>query len=389
MQKPPELTKKTLIEYGITALILLSMVIMVLTFREREFSYAMYNTSTNQYVRGKVVEIVDEQLTYDREYTMGYQLARVEIKQGTAKGQTVEIENYITATHNVVLKEGLSIIVCADIPEGIEPYYMIYNYDRTLGTFALVAAFIALVIVIGGKKGVMSSMGLLFTVCAVICILLPELFEGSNALVVSIITVILGSAVSCFCIGGLSEKTKYNIISTVLGVASSGVVYYIFMLVLRISGPTMSEAELLTVVSNVTGLKLGGILVASVLVSSLGAVMDVAVSMCASLTEIREINPKITSKELFRSGMNIGRDMIGTMTNTLILAFTGGALANLILFLSYGIQFHQLVSSNFLALEIATGISGSAAVVLTVPISAAVTAFGFKKKKNKIIKKKG
>lgn len=389
MQKPPELTKKTLIEYGITALILLSMVIMVIVFREREFSYAMYNTSTNQYVRGKVVEIVDEQLTHDREYTMGYQLARVEIKQGTAKGQTVEIENFITATHNVVLKEGLSIIICADIPEGVEPYYMIYNYDRSFGTFALIAAFIALVIVIGGKKGVMSSIGLLFTVCMVICILLPELFEGSNALVVSIITIILSSAVSCFCIGGLSEKTKYNIISTVLGVVSAGIVYYIFMLVLHISGPTMSEAELLSVVANTTGLKLGGILIASVLVSSLGAVMDVAVSMCASLTEIREINPKITSKELFRSGMNIGRDMIGTMTNTLILAFTGGALANLILFLSYGIQFHQLVSSNFLALEIATGISGSAAVVLTVPISAAVTAFGIKNRKNKKIKKKG
>ena len=88
--------------------------------------------------------------------------------------------------------------------------------------------------------------------------------------------------------------------------------------------------------------------------------------------------------------MNIGRDMIGTMTNTLILAFTGGALANLILFLSYGIQFNQLMSSDFLALEIATGFSGSAAVVLTVPISAAVTSFGFKnKEKNKITHKKG
>ena len=132
-----------------------------------------------------------------------------------------------------------------------------------------------------------------------------------------------------------------------------------------------------------------GILVASVLISSLGAVMDVAVSMCASLTEIRELNPKIDSKELFKSGMNIGRDMIGTMTNTLILAFTGGALANLIVFMSYGIQFHQLVSSNFLALEIATGISGSAAVVLTVPISAAVTAFGTQKKEKINKHKKG
>ena len=390
MKKTNEPTKKDFIEYGIIALILISMVFMILTFRDREFSYSAYNTSTNHYVRGKVVELLDNDLSYDKEYVLGYQRAMVEIRQGKAKGQTVEIENYITATHNVVLKERQSIIVCADMPEGIEPRFMVYNYDRTFGTFALVAAFIALVILIGGKKGVMSCIGLLFTVCTVICYLLPQLFEGGNAIFVSVVTIVLSSAVSCFCIGGLSKKTKYNIISTVLGVASAGIVYYIFMLVINISGPNMGEAEMLSMISNVTGLKLGGILISSVLISSLGAVMDVAVSMCASLTEIKEINPKITPRELFASGMNIGRDMIGTMTNTLILAFTGGALANLILFLSYGIQFNQLMSSDFLALEIATGISGSAAVVLTVPISAAVTSFGFKNKdKNKITHKKG
>ena len=385
MKKTPELTKKDLTEYGIIALILLAMVMMVVIFREREFSYAMYNTSTNYYVRAEVVELIESDLSDEKgEYLLGYQRAMVEIKQGKAKGETVEIENYITATHNVILKEGRSIIVCADMPEGIEPYFMVYNYDRTFGTFAMIALFVALVVVIGGKKGVFSCLGLAFTVCTVICFLLPELFEGRNAFIVSIVTIIASAAVSCFCIGGLSKKTKYNIISTVLGVVSAGGVYALFMLVLNITGTNINEAEALVLISNVTGLKMVGILVASVLISSLGAVMDVAVSMCASLTEIRELNPKIDSKELFKSGMNIGRDMIGTMTNTLILAFTGGALANLIVFMSYGIQFHQLVSSNFLALEIATGISGSAAVVLTVPISAAVTAFGTqKKRKNK------
>lgn len=380
MKKTPEISKKKLIEYGIIVLILVSMVFMVLVFKEREFSYAHYNTESNQYVRGKVVELVFEDLNTEKEYITGHQLARIEIRQGTAKGKVVEIDNYITATHNVVLKEGSRVIVYASIPDGIEPYFSLYNYDRTLGTFALILAFIALVIVIGGKKGVLSCVGLLFTVCTIICVLLPEIFEGRNAIVVSALTVIASSSVSCFCIGGLSKKTKYNIISTVLGVASAGVVYLIFMIILRISGSTMAEAEMLSIISNATGLKLFGVIVASILISSLGAVMDVAVSLGASLNEIKELNPKMTSKALFRSGMNIGRDMIGTMTNTLILAFTGGALANLILYLAYGIQFNQLMSSNFLALEIATGISGSAAVVLTVPISAAVTAFGTKSK---------
>ena len=112
--------------------------------------------------------------------------------------------------------------------------------------------------------------------------------------------------------------------------------------------------------------------------------MDVAVSIGASLFEIRELNPEITSKELFKSGMNIGRDMIGTMTNTLILAFSGGAITTLMVLISYGVQYNQLISSNYISLEVAKGLAGSAAVVLTVPISAAVCAYAYAKNKKTV-----
>ena len=381
-----DVSQKSLTEYVIIAVIFISMAFMLVTFKNREFSYKQYNTSTLEYVRAEVVEVMEEELTDTGQFTAGRQVAKVEINQGKAKGRVVEIENYVTAMHNVVLKDGTNVIVIADMPEGVEPNFTIYNYDRSVGTFALALLFLGVVILVGGKKGFMSCVGLAFTLCTVVCFLLPSLFEGGNAIVVSVVTIIMSTAVSCFCIGGLTKKTGYNVINTVLGTITAGVVYWLFMLCLNISGTSISEIDELVLVSQYTGLGISGILIASVLVSSLGAVMDVAVSMCASLNEIREINPKISPKELFRSGMNIGRDMIGTMTNTLILAFAGGTLSTLIIFLSLGLQFHQLVSSNFLAMEIASGISGSMAVVLTVPISAAVCSFaGLKKKyiKNK------
>ncbi len=362
-------------EYIILALIFIAMAAMAFSFKNREFSYTHFNTSTLHYLRAEVKEIINESLSHDNEYTIGYQKAVVEFREGSIKGQTAEVENYITATHNVVLKKGSNIVVCADMPGGLEPYYSVYNYDRSFGSFALIGAFLLLVIIIGRKKGLMSCVGLVFTVCMVVCVLLPELFEGSNAVVISVLTVAVSTAVSCFCIGGISRKTYLNILSTVLGTISAGAVYLIFMLVLNISGSNMSEAEILSIISKSTGLRLDGILFAGVLISALGAVMDVAVSLGASLNEIRDLNHDISPKELFRSGMNIGRDMIGTMTNTLILAFAGGTLASLIVFLSYGIRFNQLISSDFLALEIAMGISGSSAVVLTVPISAAINSF--------------
>ena len=96
---------------------------------------------------------------------------------------------------------------------------------------------------------------------------------------------------------------------------------------------------------------------------------------------LKEIDKNISSRSLFCSGMNIGKDMIGTMTNTLILAFAGEAVATLIVFISYGVQYHQLISSDYLTLELAKGLAGSTAVVLTVPISALICAICYGKHK--------
>lgn len=380
---PQSAPQNRLAEYAIIVLIFLAMSFMIVTFSNREFSYQQYNTSTLEYVRGKVVEVSEEELSETANFTGGWQMVKVEILQGKAKGQVVEVENYITSSHNVIAKKGGRVIVRTDMPEGITPNFQIYNYDRSVGTFGMVLLFLAVVVIIGGRKGFMSCLGLAFTLCTVICLLLPSIFEGGNAWAVSVLTIILSTLVSCFCVCGVSRRTYINFLNTVLGTISAGVVYLLFMWVLGINGTNMSEAEQLILISNHTGLQLNGVLFAGVLVSTLGAVMDVAVSMGASLNEIRELNPKITPKELFRSGMNIGRDMIGTMTNTLILAFAGGTLATLLTFLAIGLQFHQLLSSNFLALEIASGIAGSMGVVLTVPISAAICSFHTNKKKIK------
>lgn len=144
----------------------------------------------------------------------------------------------------------------------------------------------------------------------------------------------------------------------------------------------MEETESLILITQATGMRLNGILFAGIMVAALGAVMDVAVSLGAALYEIQILNPKISGRELFQSGMNIGRDMIGTMTNTLILAFAGGSLSTLLVFISYGIQFKQLISSDFFAVEVVQGIAGSSAVILTVPITAMVCAIGYRGRKD-------
>ena len=119
---------------------------------------------------------------------------------------------------------------------------------------------------------------------------------------------------------------------------------------------------------------LRGLLVGGIVISTLGAVMDVGMSISSALTEVHTANPAYGRKELFRSGMNIGRDMVGTMTNTLILAFFGSSFVLILYLYSLGLSRHQLLSSAYLAWEVISGISSSIGVILSVPITALVSS---------------
>ena len=128
-------------------------------------------------------------------------------------------------------------------------------------------------------------------------------------------------------------------------------------------------------------LRVRGLFVSGILISSLGAVMDVSMSIASSVTELSEVNPGMSSRSLFRSGMNIGRDMIGTMTNTLILAFAGTSLNLMIIMFAAGMQPYQLLNNNDTIMEVIRAIAGSIGLVLAVPLTAAVASARFKKTK--------
>lgn len=145
-----------------------------------------------------------------------------------------------------------------------------------------------------------------------------------------------------------------------------------------------ADAEGLILIHEETGLQIKDVLFAGVVISSLGAIMDVGMSVVSSLYEIYHHNPTLTAKDIFRSGIEIGKDMIGTMTNTLILAFTGSAFITLLVFLSYQVQFNQLINSNYLSIEIAQGLCGTFGIILTIPAASAISAFMLTRKQKMI-----
>jgi uncharacterized membrane protein len=363
----------------INVVIVLLIITIAWGFLNQKIGYKRYETATLTYNKAKVIKINTQELAVDGtgEYITGYQDIMIKFTSGKEKGKEVDIENTVTATHNVIAKAGQTIIICSDVPENAESYYTVYNYYRTPVIWLIVLAFLVIIAVIGGKKGVKSGISLLFTYFIILCYLLPALYRGDSPLLATVVTAALSTAVTLYYLNGLTYKTLIGILSTTMGIIIAGILFFIITKLLTISGYQTDEAESLILISQSTGLQIKGILFAGVLIASLGAVMDVAVSIGSSLYEIISLNPKITGTELFKSGMNIGKDMIGTMTNTLILAYAGSSLMTLLIFTSYGLQYQQLLSSDYLAIELGQAIAGSAAVVITVPVTSAFCSLGY------------
>ena len=184
----------------------------------------------------------------------------------------------------------------------------------------------------------------------------------------------LTAVASLLMLTGCSRKTLCAALGCVCGVAAAGLFAWAVGKITPISGFNMAEAEDLVLRAYDADLEIRGLLISGILIAALGAVMDVSMSIASACWELREVDPEISAGRLFRSGMNIGRDAMGTMANTLILAFAGASLNTLLLFRVYGYPLIQILNSDSMAVELIQSVAGSVGILLTVPLVALFSA---------------
>lgn len=360
---------------GIWAVIFL--VIVFLADWNQINSYTAYNTASLRYVKARVVSIESQILEKDDtdgSRYLGTQSLQVQILEGEFQGEIVHVENYLTRTQNVYVQEGSRIIVCVDHPQGVDAIFTVFNYYRAPVLWLVAAVFGGLVILVGRGKGVRALLGLLFTVGAVLFFMVQSIYHGCSPLLATGITVVLTSIVSLVLLNGLGRKTGAAIAGTLLGVGISGLLFALISSLLHISGYNTDAAESLLLISRNTGLSIRELLFAATLISALGAVMDVAMSIATGIYEVFMANQELSGKELFQAGIRMGQDMIGTMSNTLILAYAGTAMTTILVLLSFGYQTEQLLNSDYLSVEFAGSICSTMGVILTVPIASGISA---------------
>lgn len=241
---------------------------------DRINSYTMYNNDSRTFVRGRVVSVDNERLEtdpYDHSRYLGEQELTVQILEGDQKGDKVSIDNYLSQTHNIYVKANQKIIVCADMPEGAASYYTVFNYDRCLPLGSLVVVFAAVMLFVGKGKGLRALAGVVFTLLLVVLFMVQAIYHGFPPVIVSILTILTGTAVSLLLLNGCSRRTAVSALATVLGVAVTGIIFYISSKTLHLTGFNSDNAEELLVIQGATGLSVRSLLIAGVLVSSLGA----------------------------------------------------------------------------------------------------------------------
>ncbi|PKM64134.1 MAG: hypothetical protein CVU96_04395 [Firmicutes bacterium HGW-Firmicutes-20] len=275
------------------------------------------------------------------------------------------------------IKAGDSVILYRiDFGSNIE--WVLVSYQRESPLWFLSGIFVVLIILFGRMKGFSSIVSLGFTIFAIFFILIPAILSNVNIYALSLGIVLYVTLLTFILLSGISKKTIAATVGCFGGIAVAAVIAYTWMEIMKMSGVLSDEYIYLILLKDEIPIDLRGIMFIAVIIGALGAIMDVSMSIASALEEIMINSPNIKPAEVVTSGLNIGRDIMGTMSNTLILAYIGSALPFILLLIIYARPASLLANSEYIASEIMQAVAGSLGILFAMPITALTTAALYK-----------
>lgn len=356
----------------------LLLLLSFLFFRGTEKTELM-ETEGRNFEKAEVTAVLQDNVTENGNFA-GNQTVELKLLTGEHKGESVEAissSGYLFGAH---CEKGMTVVAIVNESAG-ELVASVYSVNREPMIWLMAGIFVAVVVLVGGKKGLASIAGLVFTLFCIIFLFLPLIYRGISPVLAAVLVVAVTTVVTMCLIDGLSVKSLSAMAGTIGGVVIAGLFAWMFGRITGISGYHVSDIENLIYVGEMTRIRIGELLFAGILIAALGAVMDVGMSIASTLSELKETDKTLSAEDLFRSGMNVGRDMMGTMSNTLILAFTGGSINTMVFIYAYNYQYRQIINMYSIGIEIMQGLSASMGVILTVPITSLIGAWMFACKK--------
>lgn len=311
-----------------------------------------------QFVVGKVLSVsplqLNKQLWHSAGMVSKQQLVNVEVIEGPYKGLKAELANEITdnPAFNVSVKPGSEVILSIVTDNKKLPEVNIADYHRVPALAWLLIIFLAVFLFFGGKNGLKSLVGLVISVSLIAYVLLPMSMKGVDPLCTAVFICLVSTVTTMLLVAGFSKKAAASMVGIAGGVLVAGLASHLVITCAPLTGLSSEEAQILR--ASVIGQRpffYTGLLAAGMLIGALGVIMDVGISVASAVWEVSKVDDRLSVKTLYNSGMNVGRDIMGTMTNTLILAYAGGALP--LLLLTSQMPWIKLLNLDLFATEVA------------------------------------
>lgn len=327
--------------------------------------------------RGKIASVDNSETQLLGMIRKGHQQVLIDILDGPYAGKQLEAHNQLLGRMDIdkLYKVGDEALVVLSLNENGEIMFVNPQDHYRIGLeLILLVMFGLLLLSFGGWTGVKALLSFIFAGMMIWKILIPMLLEGWDPVILSLIVVALLTGTIIFLVAGLNRKGLTAFLGAFAGVLTSSLMALYFSHAFHMHGAVMPFAETL-LYSGYGHLDLTKIYVAAVFIAASGAVMDLAMDVAASMYEVVEKKPDISRVDVMKSGFTVGRAVVGTMTTTLLLAYSGGYITLLMAFMAQGVPLANLFNMIYVAAEILKTLVGSFGLVTVAPFTAIIGSF--------------
>ncbi|MFB7237462.1 MULTISPECIES: YibE/F family protein [unclassified Streptomyces] len=296
--------------------------------------------------------------------------ATIEVTSGPEKGRTFTEIVQPDAPRQLHQDQGVVVAYAPDAPRDLQ--YSVTDVNRKLPLAVLAAIFAVAVVAVGRMKGVMALIALVVSFLILTFFILPAILQGSNPLVVAVVGSSAIMLIALYMCHGLSARTSVAVLGTLISLLLTGLLGSVFIGWASLSGNTDDNTGLIH--GLYPEIDMSGLLLAGVIIGSLGVLDDVTVTQTSAVWELNQADPGMGPRALYRAGIRIGRDHIASVVNTLMLAYAGAALPLLLLFSIAQSSMGTVANSELVAEEIVRTLVGSIGLVAAVPLTTVLAA---------------
>jgi len=357
--------------YVITFIALLIIGIGAIIFTYND--YFLYQKTIVKTIDIKEEYLSTETINYGYHDELYMQTITAKILNGEHKGEIVTIENeyHKGEAYDQKYHKGDELIVSLNERDDEIVNTHIENYKRDKYIVILTVMLVLTIYIVGRIKGLMSIVSVILNI-SIFVILVGINAKGVSLPFLSFIGAVIFSILCLMLVSGPNQKTLAAILSSIVGVSITLLISYVVIKLTKYQGVRFEQLDLLT-------RPYEGIFISEIILGGLGAIMDISITMASSLNELIDKDNRITIKALTKSGIEIGKDVMSTMINVLFFTYICSSLTNLAIYFRNGIQINLLMS-QYISLEMTRALTGAIGIVITIPISIAISLLLYKRR---------